>query len=85
MKVGLELNTLAQTAFEDMGAAITSSGAGKNIKMDYNKVLEKLFGQSNQDYVVLTHKADKSVNKSKNISKTFAEGLKSFFEKGCMF
>ena len=84
MKVGFEVNTLAQNFYEDAGAVLTSTNK-KKINMNYSKALERLLGQSDKDYFVLTRKADKPANPPKNICKTFAQGLKNFFEKGCMF
>lgn len=56
-------------------------------KLAYNQAMANLLEQSDKDYVNLMH-YKKSVSKpSDKLAKvkSFAEGLKNFFEKGVMF
>jgi len=57
----------------------------QRMQLAYNKALANIFEQSDKDYFKLTKSTKVNKNESAQHIKTFADGLKNFFEKGTMF
>lgn len=82
MKV--ELNSLLQTGRSGLVKAGDIAKA-KRAEIAYNRAMASLFEHTDHDYEWLTSKMNKTKSVPVSKAKTFAEGIKSFFERGCMF
>ena len=82
MKV--ELNTLLQNGRGRL-VKVGDIAKAKRAEIAYNRAMASLFEHTDYDYEWLTSKMNKTKSVPVNKAKTFAEGLKTFFEKGCMF
>lgn len=82
MSIHMELSNLTpnRQGFARVGTIAKAQVA----KLQFNRSMENLLGHTGKDFFNLQH-AQKSVKPVSNSAVSFAEGLKSFFEKGVMF
>lgn len=83
----IELNSLVQSSQSGL-VKVGEIAKAKRAELAYNRAMASILGHTDQDYTVLSYKLNSQEHvhlPQRKTEKTFAEGLKNFLEKGCMF